>query len=166
MQKDNLVLEKKPERINLYDEEGKETSFQDRIYKTDKISVAITTSFRSSYAVEQKEERFFNQALETLAENDCEPGDTINAYNKTVDKSGVCPTLTTRPEGFKTAILPCVNKYRIRKLTPKECWRLMGFSDEDFEKAAKVNSNTQLYKQAGNSIVKDVLMAIFRQMSD
>ena len=59
-----------------------------------------------------------------------------------------------------------IEKYRIRKLTPKECWRLMGFSDEDFEKAAKVNSNTQLYKQAGNSIVKDVLMAIFRQMID
>ena len=56
--------------------------------------------------------------------------------------------------------------YRIRKLTPKECWRLMGFSDEDFEKVAKVNSNPQLYKQAGNSIVKDVLMAIFRQMID
>ena len=50
---------------------------------------------------------------------------------------------------------------RIRKLTPKECWRLMGFDDEDFEKAAKVNSNTQLYKQAGNSIVVNVLMAIF-----
>ena len=55
---------------------------------------------------------------------------------------------------------------RIRKLTPKECWRLMGFTDEDFEKAEKVNSNTQLYKQAGNSIVKQVLMAIFKQMID
>lgn len=54
--------------------------------------------------------------------------------------------------------------YRIRKLTPKECWRLMGFSDEDFRKAESVNSNTQLYKQAGNSIVKNVLMAIFGQM--
>ena len=50
--------------------------------------------------------------------------------------------------------------YRIRKLTPKECWRLMGFDDEDFEKAQKVNSNTQLYKQAGNSIVVDVLEGI------
>lgn len=40
----------------------------------------------------------------------------------------------------------------------------MGFSDEDFEKAEKVNSNTQLYKQAGNSIVKDVLVAVFGQM--
>ena len=55
-------------------------------------------------------------------------------------------------------------RYRIRKLTPRECWRLMGFSDEDFEKAEAVNSNTQLYKQAGNSIVKDVLMAIFGEM--
>lgn len=56
------------------------------------------------------------------------------------------------------------NKYRIRKLTPLECWRLMGFNDVDFSKAAAVNSNSQLYKQAGNSIVKNVLMAIFKQM--
>ena len=49
---------------------------------------------------------------------------------------------------------------KIRKLTPKECWRLMGFDDEDCDKAAQVNSNTQLYKQAGNSIVVNVLEAI------
>lgn len=53
---------------------------------------------------------------------------------------------------------------RIRKLTPKECWRLMGFDDEDYEKASEVNSDTQLYKQAGNSIVVQVLMAIFKEM--
>lgn len=53
---------------------------------------------------------------------------------------------------------------RIRKLTPRETFRLMGFSDQDFDKAQKVNSNTQLYKQAGNSIVVPVLEAIFRQM--
>ncbi len=52
---------------------------------------------------------------------------------------------------------------RIRKLTPKECWRLMGFTDEDFEKARKVNSDTQLYKQAGNSIVVKVLERIFEE---
>jgi len=52
----------------------------------------------------------------------------------------------------------------IRKLTPKECWRLMGFSDEDFEKASKVNSNSQLYKQAGNSIVVNVLEEIFKML--
>lgn len=53
---------------------------------------------------------------------------------------------------------------RIRKLTPKECWRLMGFDNEDFEKASKVNSNSQLYKQAGNSIVVNVLEAIFKEL--
>lgn len=56
-----------------------------------------------------------------------------------------------------------VDNLRIRKLTPKECWRLMGFSDEDFEKAEKVNSNSQLYKQAGNSIVVQVLEAVFKE---
>ena len=57
-------------------------------------------------------------------------------------------------------------EYRIRKLTPKECWRLMDFSDSDFEKAQEVNSNTQLYKQAGNSIVKNCLVAILGQLFD
>lgn len=57
-----------------------------------------------------------------------------------------------------------ISELRIRKLTPKECWRLMGFSDEDVEKAAKVCSNSQLYKQAGNSIVVNVLMAIFKEL--
>ena len=56
------------------------------------------------------------------------------------------------------------NGMRIRKLTPKECWRLMGFTDEDFEKAHQVVSDTQLYKQAGNSIVVQVLEGIFREM--
>lgn len=54
---------------------------------------------------------------------------------------------------------------RIRKLTPRECWRLMGFSDEDFDKAKAAGiSDTQLYKQAGNSIVVDVLMAILNNL--
>lgn len=57
-----------------------------------------------------------------------------------------------------------MNNLRIRKLTPKEYWRLMGFDDEDYEKAAKVNSNTQLYKQAGNSIVVNVLEAILTNL--
>ncbi len=50
---------------------------------------------------------------------------------------------------------------RIRNLTPRETWRLMGFSDQDFDKAKAVNSDSQLYKQAGNSIVVPVLEAIF-----
>ena len=55
---------------------------------------------------------------------------------------------------------------RIRKLTPKECFRLMGFDDSDFEKAEAVNSNTQLYKQAGNSIVVPVVEHIIEALID
>ena len=59
----------------------------------------------------------------------------------------------------------CVERtYRVRRLTPLECWRLMGFSDEDFSKAEAVSSVSKLYKQAGNSIVKNVLMTVFGQM--
>lgn len=53
---------------------------------------------------------------------------------------------------------------RYRKLIPKECFRLMGFDDESFHRAETVNSETQLYKQAGNSIVVNVLMAIFKEL--
>lgn len=54
--------------------------------------------------------------------------------------------------------------FRVRKLTPKECWRLMGFDDDDYEKVATINSKTQLYKQAGNSIVVPVLEAILKRL--
>ena len=62
----------------------------------------------------EPKERFYKQAFETLKENECEVGDTIDAFNKKVNKSGVCTTLTTRPEGFKTAILPVVGAMRGR----------------------------------------------------
>ena len=55
--------------------------------------------------------------------------------------------------------------YRIRKLTPRECGRLMGVYDEDIDKMAAVNSNTQLYKQFGNSIVVDVMCAMFKNLN-
>lgn len=73
---------------------------------------------------------------------------------------GISPTMTAGD----TRACRIEDCYRLRKLTPRECWRLMGFSDEDFDRAASVCSNTQLYKQAGNSIVKDVLVAIFGQL--
>lgn len=84
--------------------------------------------------------------------------------HQTARIDGISPSLTAAMGmgGGQTPLINC--QYRIRKLTPLECWRLMGFSDEDFHKAEVVNSNSQLYKQAGNSIVKNVLMAIFGQM--
>lgn len=58
-------------------------------------------------------------------------------------------------------------QYRIRRLTPKECYRLMGFNDEQFDKAKQAGiSDTQLYKQAGNSIVVDVLEQIMGNLYD
>lgn len=71
---------------------------------------------------------------------------------------GVSKTLMTSDQ------MAVVNGYRIRKLTPLECWRLMGFDDADYAKAAQVNSNTQLYKQAGNSIVVNVLEGILKNL--
>lgn len=59
-----------------------------------------------------KQERFFKQAVETVLENDVEVGDTVDAFNKRINKSGLSPTITTRPEGFKTAILPIVKDER------------------------------------------------------
>lgn len=96
------------------------------------------------------------------------------------DQEGLSPSLTTMGGGNLEPHIPIKNAtkqgyieatdgdgvdlLRIRKLTPKECWRLMGFSDEDFRKAESVCSNSQLYKQAGNSIVVDVLEAIFKEL--
>jgi DNA (cytosine-5)-methyltransferase 1 len=90
----------------------------------------------------------------------------------------ICPTITATETGVRKIdkitnkenhIIdsPVVDKtqYRIRKLTPKECWRLMGFSDDAFEKAKNAGiSNTQLYKQAGNSIVTHVLYYIYVEL--
>lgn len=76
-----------------------------------------------------------------------------------MEGGNVSPTIQTENE-----ICKIESQYRIRKLTPRECFRLMDFDDSDFEAATEENTNTQLYKQAGNSIVVAVLEAIFRQM--
>ncbi len=82
----------------------------------------------------------------------------------------ISPTLMTRPDELGVIVnsnqekIQNISNLRIRKLTPKECWRLMGFDDEDFDKAEKVNSNAQLYKQAGNSIVVNVLETILTSL--
>lgn len=76
------------------------------------------------------------------------------------DDGLTCPTITAESNGLHRL----ESTDRIRKLTPLECWRLMGFDDEDFYKAEAVCSNTQLYKQAGNSIVVNVLESILRNL--
>lgn len=81
------------------------------------------------------------------------------------DSEGISPTVDTCSGGNRMPKIAIKNITKIRKLTPKECWRLMGFSDEYFEKAKNIpTSNTQLYKQAGNSIVVNVLEKIFENL--
>lgn len=90
--------------------------------------------------------------------------------SRVVNKDGIAPCVKEN-HGTVTGV---EQQYRIRKLTPKECWRLMGFTDMDFKKAqqalnqthykGKNRSSSQLYKQAGNSIVVDVLYYIFTNL--
>ena len=82
------------------------------------------------------------------------------------DTNGLSPTLNTMQGGDRQPkIVERAHEFRIRKLTPLECWRLMGFEDTDFWKVKNSGiSNSQLYKMAGNSIVVNVLRAIFREL--
>lgn len=77
------------------------------------------------------------------------------------DQDSVSPTIMTAQGGNRQPLVVDNVKWRIRKLTPTECWRLMSFSDEDCNRASKYVSDSSLYKQAGNSIVTSCLVAIF-----
>lgn len=95
----------------------------------------------------EKEPRIFNNYSPTI---------------RTAAGGGHIPSVCTTDEG---RIEKIVGQYKIRKLTPMECWRLMGFDDDDFYKAKRAGvSDTQLYRQAGNSIVVNVLEAIFKNL--
>ena len=89
---------------------------------------------------------------------------TFESANRVYSTEGIAPTVHTCAGGG-TEIKVLTDEYSIRKLTPRECGRLMGVADEDITKMEKVNSNSQLYKQFGNSIVVDVLCAIFKQLN-
>lgn len=122
--------------------DGKQPSLGDRIYDTNSISTAITTSWITNIITADGyytncSDDFQRQPLKDLSR-------------------------TLKSEQHDSGVI--INNYKIRKLTPLECWRLMGFSDNNFYAAQKVNSNSQLYKQAGNSIIVDVLEHIFRGM--
>ena len=82
-----------------------------------------------------------------------------------VNTNNVSNTLTTVQKDNYVLDVNDLSQLKIRKLTPKECWRLMSFSDSDIEKCISIGiSNTQLYKQAGNSIVVSILEGIFKNL--
>jgi len=88
-----------------------------------------------------------------------DPQGRLNKECKPLDN---CPTLRAQTHGNPPQVVE--PQLRIRKLTPLECWRLMGISDEDFHKAKAVVSDSQLFRQAGNGIVVDVFMAVLRPL--
>lgn len=111
----------------------------------------------------------FEQRLEPRADGCTNTITTVQKDNLIIENEPIC--LNSKggrggfaPEEWTWEIDGTRYLIRIRKLTPRECWRLMDFSDEDFEKAESVNSNAQLYKQAGNSIVRNCLCEIFSNL--
>lgn len=82
--------------------------------------------------------------------------------SRVYDPYGLAPTLSTMQGGGQEPKI--MQNFRIRKLTPRECWRLQGFPDWAFDKAQEVNSNSQLYKQAGNSVTVNVIAAIAKEL--
>lgn len=151
--------------------DGLQPSVQNRIYDINGISTAVTTTYMPNIAEPQD-----NSALESNVINPLSGGSgnihkviIYDDYNSNIrtDQSTI-GTLTTNigsstPRNGQKLIEFNDNSFRIRKLTPRECWRLMGFKDKYFDRVQGV-SNSQLYKQAGNSIVVDVLRAIFREL--
>lgn len=176
VQKDNLVLEEtikikqitkhseivKIEKVGQISNEGSQCG---TVVSTEGLYPTISAGchgYANPHILEKN--GFYEQAIKTAEENNAQEGDIVDAFNQKVLKDGISPTITTRPEGKKTAILPVVERYRIRKLTPRECFRLMNVEEEQFNRAEKVVSNSQLYKVAGNAIVVSVLCALFSQL--
>jgi len=174
-QHDLAVVEMEVKQIGNMDEDREKFSNLQcgRVYDNSGLSPALS--------IMQGGQRELKIIVAMRGRNPCNPS-ARTAGSPTEQRlepnsQGICNTLTSVQKDNmvmeKKAIYICnpdridikqTDTYRIRKLTPLECWRLMGFLDEDFHKAEKANSNSQLYKQAGNSIVKNVLMAIFGQM--
>lgn len=143
-----------------------------RIYDTEKIAPTLTTMEGG-----HRQPKIFVREATKAGYAAAFEWDSINfEHPKSKTRRGrvgrgVAQTLTTSPQ--QGVVIPNTEtesnandseNLRVRKFTPKECYRLMGFDDSDFEKAEKVNSNSQLYKQAGNSIVVDVLIHIFKSL--
>lgn len=106
--------------------------------------------------VKNVDEYFYNICPSMLAALD-------SGKVKDITNNNYSQTLTTKQARWNNAGL-VLQDGRYRYLTPKECWRLMGFDDEDYDKAEKVSPMSQLYKQAGNSVVVNVIEAIFDEL--
>lgn len=137
------------EPMNLYPNSGNPQA--GRVYNTNGISPAMDTCQGGNRMPKVTIEGYFKYPN----------SEKRHQSNTVISKDGICSTLDTMQGGNLQPKI--TQEYRIRKLTPRECWRLMGVRDEQFDKLHDI-SNSQLYKMAGNSIVVDVLMGIFKNM--
>lgn len=144
-----------------YEGDGVYTNTSTKRGTAQKDMIQTLTTFQDKGVVVKEYKTFIDKHYDNFKNKNGYIPKMFNPYNESEIKE-VAPTQSTQcGSSTSSATVLKYDGLRIRKLTPKECWRLMGFDDEDFEKASKVNSNTQLYKQAGNSIVVNVLEAIF-----
>lgn len=120
---------------------------QDRIYD-DNVSISITTECNPYYVTK-----------DVVKLGNYSPSN--HNASRIVDKEYSAPTVM---ENHGTITATQTNDLRIRKLTPYECFALMGVKRKDYEKVAKNQSDSSLYHLAGDSIVVNVLMAIFKEM--
>lgn len=128
---------------------GRDQQYVRRVFVANDIKPCVRVNF-------EREKEQIAASNKDIYQCKCESGWQDN-------KIGINLSPTIRANNKDTFVLK--NSY-ICRLTPRECFRLMGFDDESFCKAEAVNSNTQLYKQAGNSIVVDVLEELFCKMFD
>ena len=152
----------------LYDTD-KKTHQIGSIYDKNHLSPALDTmggGNRQPLIAEEKEVSYIERKYQDFFDKNGYISEMFNPYNAAEVKD-IAHTQTSNCGGSTSSatVYKKNSKFKIRKLTPKECWRLMGFSDQDFNKAKTTGlSNTQLYKQAGNSIVVPVLEEIFKNL--
>ena len=154
VQKDSMICENGIKMIGMLDMKGNEQIR--RVYSADGISPTLQTMQGGNRQPKIVDPVCLNPKGGRNGIDGLQPSRKDRVY----DSQAIAATIATS-EFYNQNYALLGEKLRIRKLTPKECWRLMGFDDDDFERAEKVNSNSQLYKQAGNSIVVDVLEHIF-----
>ncbi|WP_313893878.1 DNA cytosine methyltransferase [Psychrobacillus sp.] len=130
-----------------------------QVYSSNGLSPTITTNKGegNKIAIREATKKGFAEA---------EPGDSVNYSLPNSEtrrgRVGKC-VANTLDTGCQQGVV--TNELKIRKLTPRECWRLQGFPDWAFERAAVVNSDSQLYKQAGNSVTVNVIYEIAKRLS-
>lgn len=156
-----VVLMKQRRLGNLYGDDGG-TGFAGNVWDKNYISPSLTTmqgGMREPTIVDK-------QIVAMRGRNPDNPSDrTVGSPTEQRLEANTQGTSNCLTSVQKDNLLLEKPQYRIRKLTPRECGRLMGVSDEDIDKMAAVNSNTQLYKQFGNSIVVDVMCAMFKNLN-